>query len=367
MEFQSDNLQRWWIILIKLRHIIIQRSEYISASSTNIMYLPSSKVLFSAFFWPIPPKSVCFQKNLSTYRYKMECFFMFIYDPILKDSRWSNWRSLFLLHPQKMLGKWETPSIFRVTLGGWRFVEPLGVCFFRTVQSPGITDGGRISMLHVLRVGIARKFAGPQNDSTGGQAEKKSETVAASEIWRTPINMATLPKTNSSHLKHCGWFRWVSLQDGLLAAGKIHETSHGLESFRRLAGFSSINRQKKKRWRLLTLDFGVQRGSFNHEDLSENCYVVTGQWKQSFTKSACHLWSSFTSSNLFSKCSQSNTSASPVASMHLSGTFLSKSKKINATEVVSQHTASPASKDHASSMHLPNWAFRTLYHQGAWS
>ena len=45
--------------------------------------------------------------------------------------------------------------------------------FFRTVQSPGITDGGRVTMLHVLRVGIARKFAGPQNDSMGGQAEKK--------------------------------------------------------------------------------------------------------------------------------------------------------------------------------------------------
>ena len=37
----------------------------------------------------------------------------------------------------------------------------------------GITDGGRVKMLHVLRVGIARKFAGPQNDSMGGQAEKK--------------------------------------------------------------------------------------------------------------------------------------------------------------------------------------------------
>ena len=109
--------------------------------------------------------------------------------------------------PKKKWGKWETPSSFCVTLSGWRFVEPLGVCFFRTVQSPGITDGGRVTMLHVLRVGIARKFAVLQNDSTGGQAEKKSETVDASEIWGTPIHMATLPKTNSSHLKHCGWFR----------------------------------------------------------------------------------------------------------------------------------------------------------------
>ena len=75
----------------------------------------------------------------------------------------------------------------------------------------------------------------------------------------------------------------------------------------RLAEFSSINRQKQKRWRLLTLDFGVQRGSFNHEDLSENCYFATRQWKQSFTKSACHLWSSFTSSNLF----QSAAKATP--------------------------------------------------------
>ena len=37
---------------------------------------------------------------------------------------------------------------------------------FQTVRWPGITDGGRVTMLHVLRVGIARKFAGPQNDST---------------------------------------------------------------------------------------------------------------------------------------------------------------------------------------------------------
>jgi len=43
-----------------------------------------------------------------------------------------------------MLGKWETPSICCVTLCGWRFVEPLGVGFGRTVQSPGITDGGRV-------------------------------------------------------------------------------------------------------------------------------------------------------------------------------------------------------------------------------
>jgi len=80
--------------------------------------------------------------------------------------------------------KIETSSKFRVTLGGCCFVEPLHlwcVIPFGSFGSPGITDGGRVAMLHVLRVGIARKFAGPQNEipqvnSTGGQAPKKSET-----------------------------------------------------------------------------------------------------------------------------------------------------------------------------------------------
>ena len=51
---------------------------------------------------------------------------------------------------------------------------------FGSFGSPGITDGGRVAMLHVLRVGIARKFARPQNDSTGEfhrwPGSKKSET-----------------------------------------------------------------------------------------------------------------------------------------------------------------------------------------------
>ena len=134
----------------------------------------------------------------------------------------------------------------------------------------------------------------------------------------------------------------------------------------RLAGFSSIKRQKKKRWKLLTLGFGVQRGSFNHEDLSENWYIITRQRKQSFTKGVCHLWSSYTSSNLFWKCSQSNTSPQhvPWHPRTCPGRSLASPRKSMPTRVVSQHTASPASKDHASSMHLPNWAFRTLYHQG---
>ena len=63
-------------------------------------------------------------------------------------------------------------------------MEPLHLCVcvfpFNSFGSPGITDGGRVAMLHVLRVGIARKFAGPQTiprvNSTGGQAQKKSET-----------------------------------------------------------------------------------------------------------------------------------------------------------------------------------------------
>ena len=137
----------------------------------------------------------------------------------------------------------------------------------------------------------------------GWPSWKKSETVDASEIWGTPIYLATLPKTNSSHLKHCGWIRWVSFQDGLLAAGKIHETSHEMESF--ISSSQPVGRiffhQASKTETVKTVDFGVQRVSFNHEDFSENCYFNTRQWKQSFTKSACHLWSSFTSSNLFSK------------------------------------------------------------------
>ena len=52
-------------------------------------------------------------------------------------------------------------------------MKPLHLCVcvclfpFGSFGSPGITDGGRVAMLHVLRVGIARKFARPQNDSTG--------------------------------------------------------------------------------------------------------------------------------------------------------------------------------------------------------
>ena len=83
--------------------------------------------------------------------------------PQRKEMQKKTGRLFSFSSPKKMWGKWETPSIFCVTLGGWRFVEPLGVCFFRTVQSPGITK----------RVGIARKFAVLQNDSMGGQAEKK--------------------------------------------------------------------------------------------------------------------------------------------------------------------------------------------------
>ena len=51
---------------------------------------------------------------------------------------------------------------------------PSFVCVFPfgSFGSPGITDGGRVTMLHVLRVGIARKFAVLQNNSMGGQAEK---------------------------------------------------------------------------------------------------------------------------------------------------------------------------------------------------
>ena len=134
----------------------------------------------------------------------------------------------------------------------------------------------------------------------------------------------------------------------------------------RLAEFSSINCQKQKWWKLLTLDFGVQRGSFNHEDLSENCYFVTRQRKQSFTKSACHLWSSFTSSNLFQSAAKATPQHVPWHPCTC-GRSLASPRKSMPTRVVSQHTASPASKDHASSMHLPNWALRTLYHQGAWS
>ena len=83
----------------------------------------------------------------------------------------------------------------------------------------------------------------------GWPSWKKSETVDASEIWGTPIHMATLPKTNSSHLKHWAW-RMSFLLGWPPSSWRVlfHNPN-------RLAEFSSIKRQKQKRWRLWTLAF----------------------------------------------------------------------------------------------------------------
>ena len=177
MEFQSDNLQRWWLILIKLHHIIIQRSEYISVSSTRYYYVVAiiKDVFFCFFFLTDSSEGCLFSKktylqlqngeflyvhlwpNLERFEVKQLEVFVFTSPgcscykkrstkrnhaffvgqkrmPTKEKNAKKNPGRLFRSSsPQKRCGEngkhMETPSIICVTLGGWRFVEPLGVCF----------------------------------------------------------------------------------------------------------------------------------------------------------------------------------------------------------------------------------------------